>query len=289
MQAAAGRAAKGSFVPSREQRELRDLTRYRRKLVQQESAEHNRMIRIFEDANLKLSSVFSNIRGKTCTMVIDAVIAGETNPQKLASLCTHWRLKSTREEIALAVEGKFTEHHKFMIRAIRTSIMNIEKEIAHLDQEIERRVQPFAEQISRLSEIPGIDAISAKELLAEIGVDLEVFPTAEHLASWAGLAPGNNESAGKKSSHQPRKQGHQGYNDGMRMVRHQDKRHLFLSHVQEAGRKAREEASLGGSCSRNAESCLPHAKGRHPIQGIRRQLPGRVAQGCPNQVPPRTA
>lgn len=194
---------KGSFVPSRDQRELRDLTRYRRKLVQQQSAEHNRMIRIFEDANLKLSSVFSNIRGVTCTRVIDAVIAGETDPQKLASLCTHWRLKSSQEEIALAVEGKFTEHHKFMIRAIRTSIMNIEKEIAHLDQEIERRVQPFAEQISRLSEIPGMDATSAKELLAEIGVDMEVFPTAEHLTSWAGLAPGNNESAGKKKALTP--------------------------------------------------------------------------------------
>lgn len=127
---------KGSFVPGRNQRDLRDLTRYRRKLVQQQSAEHNRMIRIFEDANLKLSSVFSNIRGKMCTRVIDAVIAGETDPQKLAALCTHRRLKASKEEIALAVEGCFTEHHKFMIRAIRTSISNIEAEIDHLDKEI---------------------------------------------------------------------------------------------------------------------------------------------------------
>ena len=194
---------KGSFVPGRNQRDLRDLTRYRRKLVQQQAAEHNRMIRIFEDANLKLSSVFSNIRGKMCTRVIDAVIAGETDPQKLAALCTHRRLKATREEIALAVEGCFTEHHKFMIRAIRTSIANIEAEIDNLDKEIERRMKPFEAQITQLCEIPGMDVTSANELLAEIGVDMEVFPTAEHLTSWAGLAPGNNESAGKKKAHTP--------------------------------------------------------------------------------------
>ena len=194
---------KGSFVPGRNQRDLRDLTRYRRKLVQQQAAEHNRMIRIFEDANLKLSSVFSNIRGKMCTRVIDAVIAGETDPQKLAALCTHRRLKATREEIALAVEGCFTEHHKFMIRAIRTSIANIEAEIDNLDKEMERRMKPFEAQITQLCEIPGMDVTSANELLAEIGVDMEVFPTAEHLTSWAGLAPGNNESAGKKKAHTP--------------------------------------------------------------------------------------
>ncbi len=189
---------KGSFVPARDQRDLRDLTRYRRKLVQQQSAEHNRMIRIFEDANLKLSSVFSDIRGKTCTRVIDAVIAGETNPLTFAALCTHKRLKATKEEIALAVEGRFTEHHKFMIRAIRTSITNIEAEIDHLDGEIERRIQPFEAQIRQLCEIPGMDVTSANELLAEIGVNMEVFPTAEHLTSWAGLAPGNTRAQVKK-------------------------------------------------------------------------------------------
>ena len=196
---------KGSFVPCRAQRDLRDLTRYRRKLVQQQASEHNRMIRIFEDANLKLSSVFSNIRGKTCTAVIDAVIGGETDPARLAGLCTHWRLKSTKEEIALAVEGCFTDHHRFMILAIRRSIRNIEDEIDHLDQEIERRMQPFEDKVRQLCDVPGMDTTAIRELLAEIGVDMEVFPTAEHLTSWAGLAPGNNESAGKKKfTHQPR-------------------------------------------------------------------------------------
>ena len=191
---------KGSFVPSREQRNLRDLTRYRRKLVQQQAAEHNRMIRVFEDANLKLSSVFSNIRGKTCTAVIDAVIAGETDPQKLAEMCTNRHLKSTQEEIALAVEGNFTEHHMFMIRMIRDSIADIERHIADLDAEIDRRMAPVNDIIERLCGIPSMDRTSVKELIAEIGVDMEVFPTADHLASWAGMSSGNNESAGKKKS-----------------------------------------------------------------------------------------
>lgn len=194
---------KGSFIPCRDQRDLRDLTRYRRKLVQQQSAEHNRMIRIFEDANLKLSSVFSNIRGKTCTALIDAVIDGETDPSRLSELCTHWRLKHSQEEIAEAVEGHFTEHHKFMIRTIRKSIRNIEEEIDVLDKEIDRRMQPLQGRIEQLCEVPGMQQSSIKELLAEIGVDMEVFPTAEHLTSWAGLAPGNNESAGKKKAHTP--------------------------------------------------------------------------------------
>lgn len=145
--------------------------------------------------------MFSNIRGKTCTAVIDAVIAGETDPKKLSEMCTHWRLKSTQEEIALAVEGNFTEHHMFMIRMIRRSIANIEAEIADLDAEIDRRMAPINDIIERLCGIPSMDRTSVKELIAEIGVDMEVFPTADHLASWAGMSPGNNESAGKKSSH----------------------------------------------------------------------------------------
>jgi transposase len=174
---------KGSFVPDQSQRDLRDLTRYRRKLVQNLAAEHNRKIRIFEDANMKLSSVFSDVTGKTCTAVIDNVIEDNTDPEFLASLCTHWRLKSTQEEIALAVEGRFREHHKFMIKTIRRSMDNLLDEIHALEEEISFRMQPFEEEINRLCQIPGISKTSAKDLLAEIGVDMEVFPSAGHLAS----------------------------------------------------------------------------------------------------------
>ena len=189
---------KGSFVPGQAQRDLRDLTRYRRKLVQSESAEHNRLIRVLEDANLKLSSVFSNVTGKTCTMIIDEILKGNTDAAYLASLCANGHLKHSQQEILEAVEGRFTEHHKFMLQQIRKSISNLQDEIKDLDAEIDRRVQPFADRVAQIAEIPGMGETSAKELLAEIGVDMSYFPTDAHLASWAGLCPGNNESAGKK-------------------------------------------------------------------------------------------
>lgn len=191
---------KGSFIPDRAQRDLRDLTRYRRKKVQEVTAEKNRMMKVLEDANLKLSSVFSNVSGVTCTKVIDAILDGNTDPDYLTSLCTHGKLQSTKEQIHDAVEGRFTEHHKFMLKAIRRSITSLEDEIAELEAEIDRRCEPVREEIEHLCTIPGIDHTGAKELIAEIGVDMEVFPTAANLAAWSGVSPGNNESAGKKKA-----------------------------------------------------------------------------------------
>jgi transposase len=155
---------------------------------------------------MKLSGVFSDVTGKPCTSVTDSVPDGNTDPEYLVSLCTHWRLKSTQEEIAQAVEGKFRERHRFMLQAIRRSMDNLTDEIHHIDDEITRRMQPFEEEISRLCRIPGISRTSAGDLPAETGVDMEVFPGAAHLASRAGVSPGNNESAGKKKfAYQPRK------------------------------------------------------------------------------------
>lgn len=194
---------KGSFIPDVRQRELRDLTRYRRKMVQGVSAEKNRMIRIFEDANLKLSSVFSSVTGVTCTKVIDSILAGQTDPDYLVSLCTHKRLKSTQDEIRDAVEGNFTPHHHRMLGIIRSNIAHLEKSILDIEQEIDVYMQPYNELIERIVEIPGVGESTAKDLLAEIGVDMSVFPTERHLASWAGVCPGNNESAGKKKVPEP--------------------------------------------------------------------------------------
>lgn len=191
---------KGSFIPDRAQRDLRDLTRYRRRKVEDVTAEKNRMLKVLEDANLKLSNVFSNVNGVTCTKIIDEILAGRTDPDYLTSLCTHGRLQSTKEEIHDAVEGCFTEHHKFMLQSIRRSISSLEKEISLLEAEIDRRCLSVQADIERLCTIPGIDRTGAKELIAEIGVDMEVFPTAANLASWSGVSPGNNESAGKKKA-----------------------------------------------------------------------------------------
>ena len=125
-------------------------------------------------------------------------------------------MKSTQEETALAVEGNFREHHKFMLQAIRRSMDNLTEEIKLLDEEIDRRMEPFKEEVSRLCQISGISKTSARDLLAEIGVDMEIFPTSAHLASWAGVSPGNNESAGKKKfTHQPRQQDDESGNNRM--------------------------------------------------------------------------
>jgi transposase len=192
---------KGSFVPPQEQRDLRDLTRYRVKLVQQQSAETNRMIRIFEDANLKLSSVFSDINGATCTKVINSLLEGERDSGELVKLCTHKKLKATREEIRAAVEGNLTDHHRFMLMVIREDIEKTQTLIDTLDVKISELMQPYADSIAKLSEIPGVGEQTAKALIAEIGTDMSVFPTDAHIASWAGVCPGNNESAGKKKVH----------------------------------------------------------------------------------------
>lgn len=194
---------KGSFIPGVEQRNMRDLTRYRKKLVQQQSAEKNRMIRIFEDANLKLSSVFSDINGVTCSKVIARLIAGESDPDELIKLCNHGKLKADLKDIKEAIEGNLSDHHRFMLLVIKQDIDQIQKLIDTLDIKIEALMSPYAEQIARISEIPGVGQQSAKALISEIGVDMDVFPTDGHLASWAGMCPGNNESAGKKKVLEP--------------------------------------------------------------------------------------
>ena len=132
-------------------------------------------------------------------------------------------------------------------------------------------MQPIDDEMKQLCEIPGMDTKAIRELLAEIGVDMEVFPTAEHLTSWAGLAPGNNESAGKKKfTHQPRQQGDESHNDRMCVVCDTNKEHLLLRPIQETCRKTRKETRIGRNCRRNAKGGLPHAQRRHILCGIRR-------------------
>jgi transposase len=191
---------KGSYVPGVEQRNLRDLTRYRKRLVEQQAAEKNRMIRIFEDANLKLSSVFSDVNGVTCTKVINSIISGKDDPEELITLCKHRNLKTSAAEIKEAIRGHMTDHHRFMLSIIRDDINQTQKLIDKLDVQIEEQMLPYADELARLSEIPGVGEHTAKALIAEIGVDMAAFPTESHLASWAGMCPGNNESAGKKKS-----------------------------------------------------------------------------------------
>ncbi len=190
---------KASFIPPRIIRDLRDLCRYRKKLVQQATSERNRFERILQDANFKLSKVLSDIFGKTGTKIIDALLEDRNCFEEILPLC-HGRIKSKRDELEQALSGSLTEHHKFMLRAIRLSIHEIENRIVDVEIEMDSLSTPFKNHLEHLQTIPGVNRISSTKILAEIGAEMDKFSTVNHLASWAGMCPGNNESAGKTKS-----------------------------------------------------------------------------------------
>jgi transposase len=191
---------KGSFVPPEQIRELRDLSRYKTKLTQQGAAEKNRIQRILEDANIKLSSVLSDTTGVVATRLIDGIIAGRKDLDRLIAENYHGKLKASKELLKKALEGRVTEHHKFMLRQIKTNLSHLEEQIDLLDKEMDKKLEDHNEQVDLLQTIPGVGKDGAKAIIAEIGTDMEVFPDEKHLASWAGMSPGSNESAGKKKA-----------------------------------------------------------------------------------------
>jgi transposase len=190
---------KGSFIPPKPIRELRDLTRYRRKVVGQIASEKNRIQKILEDGNIKLSSVVSNMSGVTATKIIDAMIAGEEDVEELIRF-RHGKMQASREDLKASLKGKLTDHHRFMLTTIKESIEDKEKSIEKLDRKIEEHLKAneLVLDAKLLETIPGVGKDAAAGILAEIGNDMEQFPNEQHLASWAGMSPGNNESAGKK-------------------------------------------------------------------------------------------
>jgi len=190
---------KGSFVPPLNIRELRDLTRYHRKLTQSVAADKNRIIKTLEDGNIKLSMVLTDVNGVSGSEIIDAIINGERNPHQLIMLCKG-PIKASREDILLALDGRLTTHHLFMLKTLKKSIEQTETLKLGIEARIEELLKPYAQEVALLDEIPGIGRQSAGELISEIGVDMSVFPDADHISSWAGMCPGNNESAGKKKS-----------------------------------------------------------------------------------------
>ena len=188
---------KGSFIPPVDIRELRDLIRYKKKITQFKAAEKNRMIKTLEDCNVKLSSVVSNVQGVSATKMINAIIDGETDTEKLVAF-SHGKLSADKETIKKALEGKVTEHHRFMLQMIRESIAVNEQLISKLDTQIEKAAENYKVELDLLQTIDGIGNDSALAIISEIGVDMNQFPNEHHLASWSGLSPGNNESGGKK-------------------------------------------------------------------------------------------
>lgn len=193
-----------SFVPPKWQRTLRDLVRYRRKIVESESAERNRLHRLLETCNIKLSSVASDVFGVSGRAMLRALIAGEATPDEIAKLA-RGRLRKKSARLALALHGRLEDHHRFMLRLQLERVERIERDLDIIDTRIDEALAPHREHLERLTQIPGVDHVVAATIIAELGIDMTVFPTSRHAAAWAGVCPGNNESAGKRTGHAKRR------------------------------------------------------------------------------------
>lgn len=190
---------KASFVPNREMRQLRELLRFRATLSQDRSRVVNRLQKSLEDANIKLSAVATDILGRSGRDMLDRIIAGEEDPKVLAELARR-RMRGKIPQLQEALEGHVTDHHRFILREMLDEIDRIDERIARIEKRAEEMMRDFSEAVARLETIPGVGHVTAQAMVAEIGVDMDQFPTAGHLASWAGVCPGNNESAGKRKS-----------------------------------------------------------------------------------------
>ena len=190
---------KGSFIPPQQIREMRELYRYKKKLISQRVAERNRLQKILEDANLKLGNVVSDVFGKTGWSVICHLIDGQTDAAALASLAKG-SLRKKIPQLISALNGRITDHHRFMLQTSRLALENIQQQIDRIDRRLDEYISHHTTEVELLETIPGVSKETVKGIVSEIGFDMSVFPTANHLASWAGVCPGNNESAGKKMS-----------------------------------------------------------------------------------------
>jgi transposase len=190
---------RASFIPDRPQRDLRDLTRYRASLVHERASEVNRLQKVLEGANIKLASVASDILGTSGRDMLEALVGGSTDAAVLAQLA-RGRLREQIPRLEQALAGRFGAHHRFLIAEQLAHIDFLEVSLERVRAEIVERVRPFEEAVERVQTIPGVGRRTADVLMAESGPDLSRFPSARHLASWAGLCPGNDESAGTRRS-----------------------------------------------------------------------------------------
>ena len=195
---------RASFVPDTQTQEMRTLLRTRKQLVREQSSHVLRVQKTLEDANIKLDSVLSDVMGKSGRAMIEALIAGETNPTKLASLADR-RVKGSQEELREALRGRVTKQHRFLLRLHLNHIDALEATMATIDAQVEESLAPFRTAVELITSIPGIKNLGAHVIVSEIGIDMSRFPSAAHLISWACLCPRNDESAGKRRSNRVRK------------------------------------------------------------------------------------
>lgn len=195
---------RASFIPPQAQRELRDLTRFRSTFVRERATLANRVQKVLEDANLKLASVASDVMGVSGRAMLAALLDGQNDPEALANLA-RGRLRDKRADLVKALTGRMKDHHRFVLTELLCQIDNLEEAITRFDEQIKTHCAPFEEAVTLLDTIPGVARATAEVIVAEIGTDMSRFPSADHLAAWAGVAPGNNESAGKRRSGKTRK------------------------------------------------------------------------------------
>ena len=243
---------RGSFVPPPGIRDLRELTRYRRTQIQERTRVANRLHKVLQDANVKLSNVTHHVLGVSGRAMLDALVAGTTDPDVLADLA-RGQLRKKLPALRQALTGRFRAHHAFLLGQILAHLDYLEEAIAAVSAHIEEQLRPFAPQVERLMTIPGVQRRTAETILAEIGTDMAVFPTAGHLASWAGMCPGNDESAGKRRSGKTRK--------GSKWLR--------TSLIEAANAAARTKATALGARYRRI---LPHRGHRKAIVAVGRHI-----------------
>ena len=260
---------KASFIPPVEQRDRRDLTRQRTQLVRDRASVLNRIQKVLEGANIKLSSVVSQINGVSSRAILAEMVADHLNPAQLDGL-VHGRLRDKLPELEQALTGRVRAHHRFLLaqHLAHLDSRSVDEQIAAYSREIENQTAPFEELVALLDTIPGVARTTAELILAEVGADLSRFPTANHLASWAGLVPGNNESAGKRLSGKMR-QGSQWLRVGLTQAAHaaaRQKNNYLSAHYHTCttvrcvspGRSPGQEACDHGRGPFDLGDCLSH-------------------------------
>lgn len=195
---------KGSFIPPEPIRDLRDLTRYRKSLSDERIREVNRLQKLLESANIKLSSVATDVMGVSGRAMLEALLGGNTNPETLAELA-RGKLRKKLPLLREALQGRFRPHHRFLLEQILSHIDFLDEAIESVSKGVEDRIRPFLKEMTLLTTMTGVKQRVAENVISEIGVEMGFFPTHRHLASWTGLCPGNNESAGKRKSGKTRK------------------------------------------------------------------------------------
>jgi transposase len=266
---------KASFIPDRNQRELRELVRYRRSIIEERARQHNRIQKVLEGANIKLGSVVSDVMGVSSRDMLNAIANGEEDPEILSNFARRTMKKKKEElELELALRGYINFHQRLMLKTILKHIDFLTEQIEMLDQEVAERVSTHQDDIDRLDSIPGIATRMAEQILSEIGTDVKKqFPSAAHMCSWAGLVPGHNESAGKRKSAKTKK-GNKYLRSALTEAAHSvrgSKNYLGALYRRTAARKGKKRARNCSSACHVENSLLPINTKRNVCR-LRRRL-----------------